>query len=533
MNGRRLPFCTALLMLVLGSLVCTVGAIGASAYFSASNAAQDLKERHYKLVSEATSLEVRRLLEPVPRILLEYRTLARRGMLPIDDPAELGKLLAERLRTRTFLGWISYSDRETGRFIGAWRREDGAIVINRSRPDMNDGRPSEWIVDEQGVLTPLEGELPGGYVPRTRPWFRHAIESNNLVWSEPYVFQEGQPGITASISFRSPGSNEPAGVFTADFFLTDISSFLHNLAEGKRGIVAVLTPEGDVIGSASSLEGDESRLFQAMRAATPLTSKELRMDQASRFGFERDGVTYDGVATAFTMGGGLEYIVTVVCLEDDKFMGDGAMALFNAPNDLPQHALHACRAALQLLQRIEQAPAFSEENGLPVIRIRIGVHTGEALVGNIGSNERFSYTALGDSVNLCARLELLNKSYGTRILVSETTYHAAKDHFEFRHIDRVTVTGRTGPNNVYELLAKKGELNSVAIRARDAYEEGLRAFQTEDFGAATVSFHSAHELQPQDAATAVMLARVSQAGVATKPERLEKTEDVYRSARNS
>jgi len=217
----------------------------------------------------------------------------------------------------------------------------------------------------------------------------------------------------------------------------------------------------------------------------------------------------------------------------DKFMGDGAMALFNAPNELPQHALHACRAALALLQRIEQAAAFSEENGLPVIRIRIGVHTGEALVGNIGTNERFSYTALGDSVNLCARLELLNKSYGTRILVSETTYRAAKDHFEFRHIDRVTVTGRTGPNNVYELLATKGELNSVAIRARDAYEEGLRAFLSEDFGAAAVSFHSAHELQPQDAATAVMLARISQAGVVISPERIEKTEDFYRSTRNS
>ncbi len=689
MNGRRLPFRTALLMLVLGSLVCTVGAIGAAAYFSASNAAQDLKERHYKLVSEATSLEVRRLLEPVPRILFEYRTLARRGMLPIEDPMALGKLLAERLRTRTFLGWISYSDRATGRFVGAWRREDGAIVINRSRPDINHGRASEWILDEQGVLTPLERELPGGYDPRSRPWFRNAVESSDLVWSEPYVFQEGQPGITASLSFRKPGSNEPAGVFTADFFLTDISGFLHNLADGKRSIVAVLTPDGDVIGRASSLEGDGDRLFQAMRAATPLTPNELRMKQASRFGFERDGITYDGVATSFTMGGGLKYIVTVVGLEDeflgvakrnaravlivglgatflsavfavvlahriahpllmlsedlrevgkfnlqhlppppsqideinivwesvermkaglrsfrcyvpealvrellhrgkdaavggqrrplsilfsdidgftsiserlapeqvfsglsnylevttsvvegengtlDKFMGDGAMALFNAPNDLPQHAIHACRAALSLLQRIEQAAAFSEDKEMPVIRIRIGVHTGEALVGNIGSNERFSYTALGDSVNLCARLEMLNKSYGTRILVSETTYRAAKDHFEFRHIDRVIVTGRTGPNNVYELLAKKGELNSFAVRARDAYEEGLHAFLNEDFGAATVSFHSAHELQPQDAATAVMLARVSQAGVAMKRQQLEKTEGVYSSARNS
>ncbi|GLS19096.1 guanylate cyclase [Labrys miyagiensis] len=127
----------------------------------------------------------------------------------------------------------------------------------------------------------------------------------------------------------------------------------------------------------------------------------------------------------------------------DKFIGDGMMAFWNAPLDMPNHALLACKAALDIA---EMARNFED----PPIQIGIGLHTGEACVGNLGSEQRLEYSALGDAVNLAARIEPLTKIYGVEIVVTEDTCKAAKD-LPFLEIDRVMVRGRQGAAGLFAL----------------------------------------------------------------------------------
>ena len=113
----------------------------------------------------------------------------------------------------------------------------------------------------------------------------------------------------------------------------------------------------------------------------------------------------------------------------DKFIGDAIMAIWNAPADDPDHAANACAAALALQRANDRLNAEFEREGWPAYRTRFGLHTGEAVVGNIGSEDRMNYTALGATVNLAARLEGLNKNYGTSILVSSTLRQRAAPDF--------------------------------------------------------------------------------------------------------
>ena len=125
----------------------------------------------------------------------------------------------------------------------------------------------------------------------------------------------------------------------------------------------------------------------------------------------------------------------------DKFIGDAIMAIWNAPADDPDHAANACTAALALQRANDRLNAEFEREGWPAYRTRFGLHTGEAVVGNIGSDDRMNYTALGATVNLAARLEGLNKNYGTSILVRSALKQRAAPDFVFRSVDRISPKG--------------------------------------------------------------------------------------------
>ena len=136
----------------------------------------------------------------------------------------------------------------------------------------------------------------------------------------------------------------------------------------------------------------------------------------------------------------------------DKFIGDAVMVFWNAPNPQPDHVERACRAALAGRAACEKLNSQFETEGLKPFFTRFGIHVGEAVVGNLGSTERMNYTALGNTVNLAARLEGLNKQFGTTILVSESVYLRVQHCFQFRAIESVIAKGMTKETRVFELV---------------------------------------------------------------------------------
>lgn len=139
----------------------------------------------------------------------------------------------------------------------------------------------------------------------------------------------------------------------------------------------------------------------------------------------------------------------------DKFIGDAIMAMWNAPGDDPNHAANACAAALAFQRANAQLNAEFERDGWPAYRTRIGLHTGDAVVGNVGSQDRMNYTAFGSTVNLASRLERLNKNYGTSILVSSAVKRRAESQFCFRSVDRIKPKGFAEEVTVYELRCER------------------------------------------------------------------------------
>jgi adenylate cyclase len=136
----------------------------------------------------------------------------------------------------------------------------------------------------------------------------------------------------------------------------------------------------------------------------------------------------------------------------DKFIGDAVMVFWNAPNPQTDHVERACRAALAGRRASEELNTQFEAEGLKPFFTRFGIHVGEAVVGNLGSTERMNYTALGNTVNLAARLEGLNKQFGTAILVSEGVYLRVQHCFEFRPLESVVAKGMTKGTRVFELV---------------------------------------------------------------------------------
>jgi adenylate cyclase len=136
----------------------------------------------------------------------------------------------------------------------------------------------------------------------------------------------------------------------------------------------------------------------------------------------------------------------------DKFIGDAVMVFWNAPHPQPDHVARACRAALAARAAGERLNVEFEADGLTPFITRFGIHVGEAVVGNVGSTERMNYTALGNTVNLAARLEGLNKQTGTTILASEDVYQRVGDLFKFRALDAVVAKGMTKETGIFELV---------------------------------------------------------------------------------
>ena len=292
--------------------------------------------------------------------------------------------------------------------------------------------------------------------------------------------------------FRLDGARERHSVFRELEYMNDA------LAKMKGGLRSFAHYVPRDLVRAVLASGQEARLAGEVRELTVYFSdiagftslaERMKPDELVRF-----------------LGGYLDEMTRIIggCRGTvDKFLGDGIMAFWGAPVPEAEHALRACEAALLCQRRLA-------EMNLP-ISARIGVATGEVVVGNIGSNERMNYTVMGDTANLASRLEGLNKAYGTGVLISAATHAAAGSRVIARPLDVVAVKGRARGEKVYELLTITGVDGDDATRHAWAVArlsgEALEAYVERRFEDAAAAWEGVLRMRPGDPSAMVMLAR--------------------------
>jgi len=191
----------------------------------------------------------------------------------------------------------------------------------------------------------------------------------------------------------------------------------------------------------------------------------------------------------------------------DKFEGDAIIAFFGAPNPLPNQAEVACSSCVEMQKKLAQLRDKWKTEGKPELKMRIGMCTGPAVVGNMGSKTRMDYTMMGDTVNTAARLEGVNKVYGIYTLVSDSTFAKVGDGIVGREIDAINVVGKAEPVTVYEIMGYPQDINGNLRQTLDAYAQGLNAYRKQDWDRALEFFNQALSVAPDDGPSQTMLAR--------------------------
>lgn len=192
----------------------------------------------------------------------------------------------------------------------------------------------------------------------------------------------------------------------------------------------------------------------------------------------------------------------------DKYEGDAIVAFWGAPIPQPDHALRACKTAIAMQERLSDMRNRWKGEGKPLLNVRIGINSGEMIVGNMGGRDRFDYTVIGDSVNLGARLEGANKQYRTNLMISQSTYDLVRDHVVVRELDMLVVAGKTEPMRVYELLAMtQGALRADRVAFLEHYASGLRLYRHREWNEALQQFQRALKLSPEDYPTQMYIER--------------------------
>lgn len=199
-----------------------------------------------------------------------------------------------------------------------------------------------------------------------------------------------------------------------------------------------------------------------------------------------------------------------------EILGDGLLVYFNTPDDVPRHAARACASALAQQHALGALNQEFESLGLPMLSIRIGIHTGQVLSGNIGSETKMKFGCMGDSVNLAARLEGLCKFYRVGVLISKNTKDQlpADAGFVFRRLDLVQVKGRVEPTWIYELIGRVGKpecpmepISAQRLEQSRTYERALEAFHDTRFHECVTLAESVLSQRPGDLASEKLVAR--------------------------
>ncbi len=193
----------------------------------------------------------------------------------------------------------------------------------------------------------------------------------------------------------------------------------------------------------------------------------------------------------------------------DKYEGDAIIAFFGAPQPFEDHAVRTCRAAIRM-KKAEKAlneVIVSEDRSPGLLLTRIGINTGDMVVGNMGTLQKMDYTMMGNSVNLAARLEGVNKQYGTWILISDSTYRETGDLFTVRQLDRVRVVGINEPVRLYELIDEKHMTPDNILEGLGHFHRGMELFEERKWSEANEMFKKARVSIPEDAPSEIYMKR--------------------------
>jgi adenylate cyclase len=197
----------------------------------------------------------------------------------------------------------------------------------------------------------------------------------------------------------------------------------------------------------------------------------------------------------------------------DKYIGDCIMAFWNAPLDNPNHRSDAILAALECQEAIKELNKTLDPNLPEIPAVRIGINSGTVTVGLTGSQKKLQYTVIGDEVNLASRLEGANKFFGSKTIISETTYAGAKDRVVARTLGRVRVVGKETPIKIFEPLAEAGKLPPDWAKGLPIYEAGVADFDARKYKEALASFTAFAAIFPDDGPGQLYLARCQEYAV--------------------
>ena len=206
----------------------------------------------------------------------------------------------------------------------------------------------------------------------------------------------------------------------------------------------------------------------------------------------------------------------------DKYEGDAIMAFWGAPKMQEDHAVLACRSALEHQKAMKKIRTKWKKLKRPEFHGKIGIASGDMVVGNIGSKGHFNYTVIGRAVNGGVQIEKLNRIYETEILVGEKTYHKAKHDFEFREIDSVNLKGYKKNTRIFELLAPKGKLQNIKAELVSKYHEALNATREESWEEAQKAINHCLRIAPKDKPSQILKEKIAGNVVEKKKKNVKK-----------
>lgn len=379
-------------------------------------------------------------------------------------------------------------------------------IIGYSAPGLYDLRPNPLMSNGPGMLVHAATVMNILEGRSLRTWTR---EARWPLFAALAALAALTGALVAATAFVRRQVAALVGVGFAWFFFAAWWAFPRDL------VVDLIAPEcavtlafagGTLLNYAT--EGRQRRIVKEafQHYLSPAFVEELLRDPSKlRLGGERRELTifFSDLAGFTTMSEKLEpeelvrllnlYLtrMTTIILKlggtHDKYEGDAIMAFFGAPVEVPRHASFCCLAAIEQQEAIAELNAEWRALGLPEVHARMGINTGNVVVGNMGSEQTMDYTVMGDSVNLASRLEGANKPFGTRIMVGERTRELAQGDVEFRELAGLRVKGKKKPVTVFEVLGAKGAVPEAQIATARRFEAGLRLYEARDFaGAARV-----------------------------------------------